>query len=569
MQLETPRKLRLLRIDDDIRPDDIARLEEHFSVASVLDREGLVFDGIVGWSSALSFWSNFERFDRIDIIVSDVKFVDPTSPLGALELHGDTLHTPNGLSYFIPLAAVARVSGAPLGIALHSADSGYWKTRSKDLEPLAVRTMSFFAAHQVGLLAAILNDPAPANVDQCWDYISAKAKDDHRLAVCAALHSYRSKLDGMYVLPDAWRELNAWCSVRFETAQQKSGVLLGDNPGLKFMRGDGSKDWICLQSLFADAPLAEPRFDFELKRLPAYCFKVEAPPAGVDAFALDERFHPRIGALVQRLSRLHLADEEARHILKQFPLDSFSNVSLTEYAKQINASPLGKMIAILFQDLELRLKRRREWHRLYAECPWDISQGRFDDERLHTLKTIVEIVQANLAADSAITIHDIDDALSAIAPECEPDASIPLVIAILQDIGKLGAATDNAYPVLRSGIVDTLPEVPDSLPSNFNSHATIEYDGASGTRNAILAQWFGYGDDANGPKKLRRVVAEFVTGKADSDTVGTDILNRYYEGHAEGWIKQLCRDYLRSRGWSDPRAWPKSVAQAGTGADAI
>ncbi len=559
-----PRKLRLLRIDDDMRPDDIERLEQHFTIVRVPDRHGFSHDGIVGWASALSFWGLFDKIDPIDIIVSDVKFVDPTSPVGQVKLWGETLDTPNGLSYFIPLAAVARASGAPLGVALHTAQPSHWQTRAMEGSPLAVQTMSLFAAHQVGLLAAILNDRAPTSVEECWSYIEGKAADhpEHASAVCTALRDFRKKLGSMYVMPDAWRQLSSWCREQFALAGQHDGVRLTSDidPGLRFMRSDGEEDWISLRSLFADTPLTDVRFDFDLTKLPAGCFELEAPADPGTLHNLDSSLRPKIGPLVHHLGKLSEAYEEALQILDQFPLDPISKISLWDYEKEASPSALGVLLAIVFQDLNLRCERRREWHRLYTSQSWDITTRSFDNEGRRSLKELIDGVQSDFKARQIITLDQIEDSLGQRAKVTEPDASVPFVVTILKSIGKIAAAADKTYSVLADGVVLTLPEMPRSLPKGFEDICVIKYDGDARTRNGVLAQFFGFGDhDPDRTKHLRRLIAIFLTGNRDRAEVGTQFLERYYAGKADGWIKRLCREYLRSQGWTDEKAWPALV----------
>jgi hypothetical protein len=131
-----PRWLRVIRIDDSAKSPvpktKYFRAEGEGVVTPPLelvtyDRGDETAIAINGLAAARSFWLAFNPTLTPDLVLADVDFEkDDTSPLHDWA-HEKRSHIPTGLTHCKPFAAIARATGRPISIQLHTANAGQWR----------------------------------------------------------------------------------------------------------------------------------------------------------------------------------------------------------------------------------------------------------------------------------------------------------------------------------------------------------------------------------------------------------------------------------------------------------
>lgn len=597
MPAHPPRALRLLRIDDDLHGGlDVVgapqypaqKVFRHLDTVSVHTEQGPLA-GIDCWSTAITFWSNYEDIGPIDLIVSDVRFLDKTSPLARLTVDGPPLPLPTGLSHFKPFAAIARASGRPLGIGLHTKDPTIWERfwRNPDREgDVNLRFMSLLAAHEIGELAAIMGEADElmgTDAEACWDWLQKFAVDKpiYECAVPIALSQYRRGLSNTHVLPVDWRALLAWCTNMREAATSSGegvGPLLSveNDPGIVIFGDDGRRDAISIRSIFADVPPGKQGFDFDLVSLPARSFTLGDDDS---YFELDGEGYPKIGALVMKLGSLAHDYEKALEILAYFPElpEGDVDLKLTDVKSQLRATNLATALAILLQDVRREHIVSEEWSTFYQSQEWDPSTNMFTgQESLNiNIKGYLERILKAWKHNDVWHIADVVTYFHCSDVSIDPDQGNPpsanFCLELLRELGLATRApnTDSYSRTNQSFSPGALPPFPKTPPRGFFSHSRLgkaySFDEIGlNDPSKILRILFGYESFSEGPQKSGNAVLERQIGQAfgwvNSD--GTKFLEAFREGRAPEWLKELCRDYARDPShlnWADPARWPKSI----------
>lgn len=585
-----PRRLRLLRIDDDLNPGNsptpqAAEQEAPTHLETVFVKDGdSILAGIGSWATAIQFWKEFNSIGQIDLIVSDVKFKDETSPLNALASQGERLPLPTGMSHFKAFAAIARAKGTTLGIGLHTKDATIWEEYSKSPDP-SLRFMSLLAAHEIGELAAIIGeaDGIPgAGVEACWSWLRQYTVDkpNFRQAIPTALSHYRRRIREMLMLPSDWRALVSWCG-RMQAAANdpgaKADLFLTDesDPGFSLLRADGTKDTIFVRSLYADVPLGRQGFAFDLVPLPAECFAL-----GEDEnfSELDQKGNPKIGALVTVCGDLARAYEDCLKILESFPVPAQGelNCKLTDVKKRLRASNLAAAIAVILQDVRRESALFVQWQRFYSECEWDPEHDRFsgnDAIGKRAIKDWLRMISKKLAREGSVTDLEVVEWFRVAGVPEDPDQKQrPGAVRCLRLLQNMEVAKylkgQNRYVSGRPFSDDDVPELPDTPPAGFFAHSELgkafSLDGSQpNDPSRTLRILFGHDKVLeSGQAPAADSVLERQLGQAFglSNKAATKFLESFREGHSYPWLKALCRDYARDElGWTDTATWPKSL----------
>lgn len=585
-----PRRLRLLRIDDDITPGQIAdpppqyldqEAPEHLETVFV--REGDVpVAGIRSWANAIQFWQKYDAAQRIDLIVSDVKFLDVTSPLNSLATGDSLLPLPTGISHFKAFAAIARANGAVLGIGLHTKDAGIWDTyfRSKEQN---LRFMSLLAAHEIGELAAIMGyaeDLAAAGAEGCWAWLRQFTVDkpNFRQAVPRALSEYRRRLKTVLMPPGDWQELVKWCG-RMETSAANPDNLATllltekEDPGFPILTADGSRDIVSLRSLFADVPLGIQGFSFDIDGLPRRCFSLEQNEL---FFELDEGY-PRIGALVAACGDLTHAYQDALKILQRFPVWAKGAVKgkLTETKAQLDVSPLAVALAILLQEIRCEHALFVEWTRFYATYEWDHENDKFLDNEAQDSRTLQGWLSkaSNLLKAGPVRSLDVVDMFHEAGACGDPDNfKHDGAVRCLKLLESLGVAEfDSRSNAYRKGdhdfAIQSVPEFPNPPPEDFFKHCELGLAFSLDRKKKMdpsrtLRILFGH--DVAGKKASGDAVLERQLGQALGlgEEAATSFLKAFRKGDSPRWLKEVCREFAREvLQWKNSASWPRSLRE--------
>ncbi len=565
-----PRNLRMLRIDDQLRFPK--RLAEDATVPlGYRDElppehiEHVEFGQIIGirsWDTAISFWSEFDPKMRVDLVVADVRFEDYTSPLSYF---GGPNVLPTGISHFKPFAAIARALGAPIGMAVHTMDAETWKNKLQLQNDPVQRTMGRFAAHEIGELAAILQQIPEnfASLDQdarlafCWEWLSNNRASDFDEAFPKALSDFRKRLAAVVVPPEDWTKLANWC-VRMSTDPAPFGSdhadfqseQANDDPGFSFILADGTPQCISLRSLFADVLKVREGFKFETDPLPSHCFKLRQDK---EFFKLDDDGYPRIGALVQECSHLHDVYERALRVLEHFSQDSTHNLTTVENGA-FTAEDIA--FAILFKYVEQQCFMHRAWMHAFEHYSWDQSHDRFIDTpgNSKTLRTLVGDV-ANVFSSRANRAQTF---FAADLKEALPDIELKTItrcLDILLSLGHVKRLHESEY-----GFKTEFKSAAISLPTDFAG----ELSTSAGLSEPLtlpprqyLAVAFGY-DRKNYNSVQGRLSKAF---GPPGRNAGREFFERFLDGEAPPYVKILCRQYARAIGWASQSVWPRALQQ--------
>lgn len=592
----SPRVLRLLRIDDDIsrgnREDPpLQHIDQmapkHLETVFVRDGASEV-SGIRNWATAIQFWRGLTPGTRIDLIVSDIKFVDDSSPLNRLALPGIPLALPTGLSHFKPLAAMARMSGAPLGVAIHTKDAPIWGNGAGNNAPPAVQALSLLAAHEIGELAAILNrDDAHLETgpDACWAWLNeaTASSTDFYGALKIALPDYRRQLTRARMLPNDWEALFAWCECMHTKAEASTppGVLLDEagEAAVRIIADSGEEDFISLKSLFADVPLARRGFSFDFFRLPARCFALEQMPSYHN---LDEDSYPRIGALILECGDLSRSYSKALDILKRFPVPPELPVqsSITEMKDEEDWPPFAVGLAILLQDVFCHWVLYREWKAFYEGQEWDAERDEFvgrDADTGRTLASRVARVYDQLHRNGSETVKGIVELLcgaegSPRDPTQFGHFGARRCLDLLVDAGiATYEPTTGTYRIAQRGARirgSYMPPRPKQPPAGFLRFSDLGPAFTDDRKTFIdesrrLRIVFGLDDlsSHNGSAKTAALERQIQYAfRLPNPPAGTAFLKKFRSGHGPGWVKALCRNFARTElEWDDERNWPASI----------
>lgn len=624
-----PRQLRVLRIDDDLTSGGnpkapgfrAQRASRHLATVD-LDDCGQPKPGIGSWADAMAFWTLQKGAPEVDLVISDVRFDDDTSPLvtGWNLPRGAWL--PTGLSHFKAFAALARATGRPLGVGLHTKEPRIWRKLSDEQDPF-FRLMANLAAQEIGELAALLGEGAEVNcdADSCWRWLEDRTFDatEFREAVPYALADFRKKLGACRLLPRDYERMVEWCGSMEAFAAAGSGTAKplddGTDRGFPVMFPDGTHQLLSLRSLFADVLLKRPRFQFEREGLPRHCFALQPDDA---FYSLDGEGNPKIGALVYQCGEYGRAAMKALEILNRLAPEPGRNTPLTlaDARRAVDATWLPTALAVLFQDIYREWQLFQAWRPLYQEHEWhpiaDSFGPRTDDET-KTLRSWLKKVSKCVSAGSSISHEDVMAMFEAAGFDrndplgLEADSDLLLLDDediddedLLPEEREEEDSKDCTQPAKRRGWVGTrrcidlltkmgvlelipgtrrygpgsqafspvaTPPVPKWLPRNFMKLS--ELGPTVGTEddrllnpNAALKRMFGYHRKANGKEDTNSMIQHaLVKGLGLSgDSEATSFMEWFRRGAPQiGWVKEACRDYARQLPWDDETGWPESL----------
>jgi hypothetical protein len=574
------RQLTVLRIDDrtenraapdvEAPADDQDRPPEGIDVVQ-FGHQSDPFIAITGWDLAIEYWRSDPGKRHPDLVVADVLFdQDPTTPLNwAAE---DNL-VPTGLSHIKPFAAVSRVTGVPIGIALHTANPGLWENLIIGDGP--GRRMAQLAAHEIGELAAILDDsenildlPLEDRIRWCWLWLHSRSRGRFRPALAVALENYRSRMVqlargggaesdprkmSIMVLPQEWVRLSHWC----EEMSRAPRPLGEADPALTYIRRDGIADCVSMISLFAD--VRDDLCDIFTDVLPPACFDVRPVK---EAWKLDEQGYPRIGGFLHELKHLTSAVDEAVSIL----LDNFPPfpARLENKLSQVGgtaSSTLARGLAILFQVIWRDHENFKTWSDYFKDYEWDVNH--FEFKSIRTTSTSLGEVWRTLQSyvvgkGTRFSVDDIFEEAEAEILQGVPVAVRRWYFDLLLRAGVIRPESSVGDPrtFWPTGIRVEVPPVPDVIPRG------IQLLGID-TRG-YLRDVFGFGMEF-GPGKSnddniigRLINAAFGSGGAVDARAGREFLSRFLEGNTQPWIAEVCRDFaVRVLSWRDTTTWPR------------
>jgi hypothetical protein len=385
------RKLRVLRIDDN--PDKLGKESTfEFVGPAVTGPTGRDIIAIKGLSSAVQFWRSFAPGTMPDIILCDVDFEhDHSTPLkwaGA-----SATHIPTGLSHIKPFAAMARLSGRPLVLTLHTYNDGQWKALLDDTATgfdaiqrslwEQRRLFGLLAAHEIIELAEILEESTQfsgkATLGNVWNWLTEHTQSTAIHALNRATKLYRKKLVDRFrkhpLDPAALRvptgegiRLRNWCAHMVQAPQN----LAKADIGLTLLYSNGTTDQISFVSLFADC---EGLLD---GLLPEKCFATDSPTG--DIWDLKNGL-PQIGKLVSQVHTFDSAFADAVSALAKFPL----GIALPENAPNIddmlNRDKLAGGLAVLFRIVDIYYSDECAWDDVWNErVRWDpVNLAAVDD----------------------------------------------------------------------------------------------------------------------------------------------------------------------------------------------
>lgn len=603
------RRLRLLRIDDDLIPGKSSEAPQPASdrapaaIETIeLPERGICIPGIRSWEGVIGFWSGYDLRSPVDLILSDVKFIDPTSPLSALAT-GDALPLPTGLSHFKAFAAIARAHGRPVGLGLHTKDSRIWSEFASDGNR-ELRFMALLAAQEAGELAAILGEGSElegTTAEACWKWLDKRAfgRTTFLDALPSALEQYRKHLGGISLLPHDYDALRIWCA-RMESASngtqpERSGAKLTkeEDCGFPIVDSAGVRDVISLRSLFADATMEPWLLDFDHEHLPSGCFELKKD----NHFNILLEGSPKIGALVYECGRLAREYETALEILNFFPVPQLEppTVNLSGARKAVGATSMETAIAIFLQDIRREHLLFKSWENLFKNYTWHPITDTFHDAldlEGSTLQAWLERAHDLLVDEGELRHNTIMDLFENFghgrgeeAPGADGFAWEDSESAREEDYGA-ASKIDLSYPgtrrligLLRSmGVVkrlkkayvqdgakyskDRIPRQPLHPPigfvrcSEFGDAFSVVSDELLDP-SVTLRALFGY-DRTKPDDILQRTIGRAFGIETPQ---GTAFLDSFRKGDPPvGWVKTLCRDFARyERGWVDSTTWPEAL----------
>jgi hypothetical protein len=574
------RQLTVLRIDDrtdnraapdvEAPSDDQDRPPEGIDVVQFGNKSD-PFIAITGWDLAIEYWRSDPANRHPDLVVADVLFdQDPTTPLNWTA--EDNL-VPTGLLHIKPFAAVSRVIGVPIGIALHTANPGLWENLIIRDGP--GRRMALLAAHEIGELAAILDDsenildlPLEERIRWCWLWLHSRSRGRFRPALAVALENYRSRMVqlargggadadprkmSIMVLPQEWVRLSHWCEEMARTPRP-----LGEaNPALTYIRRDGIADCVSVISLFAD--VRDDLCDIITDVLPQTCFDVL--PMN-QAWKLDEQGYPRIGGFLHELKHLKSAVDEAVSILQNNfpPFPARLEIKLSQAGGSASAT-LARGLAILFQVIWRDQENFKTWSDYFKDYEWDVDHFEFKSSRTTStsLREVWRTLEAYIVGHGThFFVDDVFEEAEAEILQHVPTAARRWYFDLLLRAGVVRPenSVGDQRTFWSTGMRVEVPPVPDVIPRGIQLLG-IDTKG-------YLRDVFGFGVEF-GPAKSnddnvigRLLDAAFGSRDTGDPKEGRQFLSNFLEGNTQPWIAEVCRDFaFRVLSWRDSTTWPR------------
>jgi hypothetical protein len=420
-----PRKLRLLIVDDELRPSLTG-----YMIPDLLDLwyPGEGIPGITSWQAAIQFWSSFQGGVIPDLVVADVRFVnDDTSPLARLFKYPEVNNIPTGLSHLKTFAVLARALRLPLGVGIRTMDPSLWRKQIESSKH-EHKAMGLLAAHEAGELASILGDQLQLgsfedsqHIDTCLEWLRNRSGTIFELGLKMALRDYRRRLfllltspgvSNVFVRPSHYAELMGWCH-RMEADPQPLDAR--NDFGLELTYHNGKRDVISLASLFSD-------YDrISIRALEPSAF-APVPSDGAEVkepWKLDDSGRPAIGAFLKPLGSLHAALNDAAEALREYQInyplpETYKPPTLAAIKKRSRYSSLTAALTILLQYVRIAQKKVEEWEDRFGVYAWEPDKLQFisdppspDHSLLQVLQDLTLLISTTVAAGDEFTIDDI------------------------------------------------------------------------------------------------------------------------------------------------------------------
>jgi hypothetical protein len=426
-----PRKLRLLIVDDELRPS-----LSGYMIPDLLDLwyPGEGIPGITSWQAAIQFWNSFQGGVIPDLVVADVRFVnDDTSPLSRLFQYPEVNNIPTGLSHLKTFAVLARALHLPLGVGIRTMDPSLWRKQIESSK-YEDKAMGLLAAHEAGELASILGDDLQLgsfedcqHIDTCLEWLRNRSGTVFELGLKMSLRDYRRRLyllltspgaANVFVRPSHYAELMGWCH-RMESDPQPLDA--GNDFGLELTYHNGRRDVISLASLFSDydriATRALESSSFAVDRTGEATGAHEANVR--EPWKLDDSGRPRIGAFLKPLGSLNAALNDAAEALREYQIsyplpESYKPPTLAAIKKRSKYSSLTAALTVLLQFVRIAQKKVEEWEDRFGVYAWEPDKLQFisdppspDHSLLQALQDLTSLISATVAVGDEFTIDDI------------------------------------------------------------------------------------------------------------------------------------------------------------------
>ncbi len=566
----TPRDLVLLRINDQVSPRHTQTRSEIFEDWPCSQIEVMVFSergydcyAINDWERAIAFWSN-EFSHPPDLIVADVHFDhDETSPLNYadarrnIEPSSRSRSIPTGLSHLKPIAAMARSFGRPIGIGIHTAESQIWEEELIHNQ----NRMGFFAAHEIGELAAILGDEVPlhelkspdSRLKWCFRWLRNKAHTSFKGALNLALVDYRKKLvsfshkdsakhktNSVYMLPKDWSQLMRWS----EISKRSNCIIKRCDFGIKVTYGSGDRDCIDVASVFADSVILE-------EKLPSDCFDSECTGTSWD---LAPFRYPKIGKFIQQLGGLAQDFKEACLLLKKL---SGLHSSHSTNINKLNDNVIQRGLAMVFMIVTRDYKNNEEWKNAFSTSGWNPSKREFTNDLglqsgEKSLAFWLDEILLNIQDGEWIHPDDVVDELSTMRIMVN-QRWVQWHLELLENCGSLKSRLDVAgVSYMKTGIRVTPGFIPNPPPKNLS---------VEGSLISFLGEASGFGSK-NASNPVSRVINNAFVHETGSDVQIRKKTNLFLEQfktrRIPSWLKELCCEFaIMELKWENSSEWPQ------------
>jgi hypothetical protein len=591
-----PRKLRVLRLDDKLSAKMNAdKSRPEMDVPS--DQIGVYalngFTAISSWKISIQFWAAYNESAAPDLVVADVLFDrDLSSPL-AQSMSGIANYLPTGLSHLKPFAALARATGHLLGVGIHTWNATLWERLQNEESPLH-QCMSYLAAHEIGELAAILEETklvesvvAEQSLTPLWRWLEKNARASFNGALRLALRNYRKRLHALaapppnqmpslFVMPDDYASLMSWC----ESMRKNPRPLDACNDrGLTLTYRDGKRDCIFLSSIFADVE------DITTRTLDASCFD----PQGGGLFVVDDPVNldplglPCIGAFLERLGTVQKVYAQAARALEAFPYlpEQIDQVPVTLNDELPNAM-LARGFAAMFQSVRIEFASFERWAERLKNHAWDARGGKFlsdvyrpEDSLKTALEKLITLIRATTQFDRDSKCREpfsIDEVL-----EVVKEMNLSWVVELTErdaDSGWLRWHFERLVDarILEHALSGEYELVSDEkaigvlrMPRTFANSESVEKVLDLPTMKNWFKRSLGFydNDNARGILLYDAFVQRGAKTPNDKAREGRKFAELYEHGNGPFWLLKLCRKYAENvLNWRDRRTWPKWLHRA-------
>jgi hypothetical protein len=590
------RNLRVVRIDD--RATAPVPREKYFAVAGdgvvrhplelvtykVKEKIGLAINGL---EAARMFWLQFVPALSPDIVLGDINFEhDESSPLQSWDREAKK-HLPNGLMHCKPFVAIARASGRPLSVVLHTADPNQWQAMASPSggQDDRKRVFMLLAAQEVMEVAAIFGQVIPGadrgNLGPVWQWLHDRTQTTPKAALETALVDYRKQVVMALRSRDEsspvrlrvgfseWKQLLAWCQRMKNAPKALSGEA---DPGLPLLYPDGRTDRVSIASLFADLR------NVCTETLHASCFeaiKVREP------WSLS-RGLPQIGALIEECGELGEVVAKAETALRELPL---SNEHLLVNLRRVLEDPLAMGFAVLFRILEIYRSDETRWEQIWNEGHWHPGKRvELDDIKDYNwamplsqwvelaAKALRDVTASASEGEEFIDLDTISEKFKTLAPSnIRRDLTTESIGWHLDILCELGVADSQIglEGLLVYRIRTGRGDVRDLTPSLRPVGAGAEFNWQSDSLPLALRDSLGFGTRGPGlnDNAIGQILHDAFLGDDSNLNAneraksGRDFLEAFRNGNAPGWIQETCRTYCQEvLRWHDTRRWPKCIA---------